>query len=70
MGLERNRDRFRVFIGLKVAWRVGTTPPQPMDMMLSVNFITSKVHDSVPGALVSRVLGRCRVWLLQLLLLG
>jgi hypothetical protein len=32
-----------------------TPPPQPIDLMLKVNFITRKVHDSVPGALVSRL---------------
>jgi hypothetical protein len=30
-----------------------TPPPQPIDTMLKLNFITRKVHDSIGGALVS-----------------
>lgn len=36
-----------------------TPSPQPVDVMLGVNFITRKVHDSIPGALVSQSLSEC-----------
>lgn len=29
-----------------------TPPPQPIDVMLNVNFFTKRVHNSIPGALV------------------